>query len=129
MYNKITLVGRVGADPEVKSTPNGTPVANFSICTSENWKDPNGQKQEKVTWFTCEAWKGLAEKVIGPYVKKGDLLLIVGKMDAHKYEKDGQKRTFWKVVVQDLKMLGSKQESSGGGGYQPQPASEDDIPF
>lgn len=132
MYNKVTLVGRLGSDPEVKYTQSGTPVATFSLATSETWKK-DGNKQEKTEWHRIVAWERLGE-VCGEYLTKGKLILIEGKLQTRSWEdKEGNKRQVTEVVARDMKMLESmggnnkpgKNTSDGGG----QSIPEDDIPF
>ena len=129
MINKVTLLGRVGKDPETKQLPNDITVANFSIATNETWKDKDGNKQEKAEWHNCQAWRGLAT-VIGKYVKKGDLIYVEGKLQTRKYDKDGVTHYATDIVVSEMKMLGGKKgdgSSEGGGPSGPDDGS--DLPF
>ena len=119
--NKVILIGRVGKDPEVRYMPNGEAVANFSIATSETWKDKSGVKQEKTEWHNCVAYRRLAE-VIGEYVKKGALLYVEGKLQTRKWQtKEGQDRYSTEIIVNEMTMLGSKQ---GATDAQNHPAQE-----
>ena len=111
MKNHISLIGRVGKDPETKQLTNGV-VSNFSLATSEKYKDKQGQKQEQTEWHNITAWGKTAETV-DKYVKKGDMIGVEGKMTYQKWEdKDGNNRTT-PVVKMDmyggLIMLGSNQ--------------------
>lgn len=136
MFNQALLVGNLGKDPEVKTLPNGDKVANFSIATSETWKDKQGQKQERTVWHNIVCWCGLAE-VVEKYVKKGDRVLVTGRIDNRSYDKqDGTKGYISEIVVDNLRMLGGKRgegESSSHGnssdGSAPPPPPEDDLPF
>jgi single-strand DNA-binding protein len=109
--NKVILIGRLGKDPEIRFMPNGEGVANFSIATSESWKDKAGEKQEKTEWHNCVAYRKLAE-IIGEYLKKGSELYIEGKLTTEKYAKDGVTRYATKIIVNDMKMLGGKAAKS-----------------
>jgi single-strand DNA-binding protein len=123
MLNKVFLMGRVGKEPEVKYTPSGSAVANFSMATSEKWKNKDGKQEEKTEWHNIVAWRKLAE-ICGSYVKKGDLIHIEGKITTRTWEdRDGNKRSTTEIVANELKMLGGKKQQD------PAPGGEDDIPF
>jgi len=135
--NKVILVGRLGRDPEVRYTPNGVPVANFSIATSEEWKDKDtGEKRERTEWHRIEAWRRLGE-ICGEYLHKGKQVYIEGKLQTDAWEdRDGNKRYTTKIVAQSMQML----DSAGKGGSaepvderhpveEPVNIPEDDIPF
>lgn len=134
--NKVILVGRLGQDPEVKYTPSGVAVANFSIATSEEWKDKNtGEKKEDTQWHKIVIWRRLAE-VAGEYLHKGSQVYIEGKLQTRSWEdKEGNKRYTTEIIVRDLIMLDSKGQAqdSGPAGTNPgDPApdgSDDTIPF
>jgi single-strand DNA-binding protein len=141
MYQSITIVGRLGQDPEVRMTPSGATVASLSVGVSEKWTAKEGEKKERTDWFKVTVWNKLAE-ICGKYLKKGALVMFVGKMQQETYEKDGQKQYVWKLVASEMKMLGDKKESSEphnaygtqgyAASYAPPPArggSEDDVPF
>ena len=87
--NKVTLIGNLGADPEIRTTSNGSKVAQFSIATGRQWTTPSGEKQEKTEWHKCVAWNGkgsgLAD-VIERYVKKGDKIFVEGRIEYRQYE-------------------------------------------
>lgn len=108
MINKVTLVGRVGKDPEQHQLETGI-VVNFSLATSERWKDKSGEKQESTEWHNCKAFGSLAE-IITKYVKKGDLLYIEGKIKTRSWEKDGTKHYATDIVCNTVKMLSGKSE-------------------
>lgn len=131
MYNSATLVGNLGKDPEIKSVgSNGDKVANFSIATSETWKDKQGVKQEKTVWHNIVCWRGLAE-VVEKWVKKGDRVLIVGRIDNRSYDKpDGTKGYVSEIVADTLKMMGGKKGEGGGEAGGPSgPDDGSDLPF
>jgi len=142
--NKVILIGRLGRDPEIRYTPNGDAVANFSIATSENWKDKNtGEKKEKTEWHRLVAFRRLAE-IIGEYLTKGSQIYIEGKLQTREWDdKEGVKRYTTEIVVNQMQMLGGKNDS-GSDNYsrhsnqnqysqkQSQSLNEpenDDIPF
>ena len=146
--NKVILIGNLGADPEVRYTPDGAPVANFNLATSESWNDrSSGEKQERTEWHRLVVWRKLAE-IAGQYLKKGSKIYIEGKLQTRSWEdQSGQKRYTTEVVVNELQMLDSRGEGGGGGGgggisRDPGPAAqaesgpppaaaaeEDDLPF
>ena len=127
--NKVILVGRVGRDPELRYTPDGVAVANFSMATSESFKGKDGSKKETTEWHYCVAWRKLGE-IIGEYVKKGKLIYVEGKIQSREYEgKDGSKKKVFEIILNDMKMLdGGKGEggSSSQGGQQRKPSSVKD---
>ena len=103
MVNKAILIGRVGKDPDVR-TVGDSKVANFSVATSEKYKDRNGQKQEKTQWHRVTAWRQLAE-IIQKYVKKGILVYIEGRIEYREYESEGVKKYATDIVASEMKML------------------------
>ena len=104
--NKVTLIGRVGRDPEVRYMPNGEAVANFSLATSESWKDKNGERVTKTEWHNVTLYRKLAE-IAGQYLKKGSQVYIEGKIQSRKYTgKDGIERTAYEIICSEMKMLG-----------------------
>ena len=110
--NKVTLIGFLGRDPVVRYMPNGEAVANFSIATSESWKDKNGEKQERTEWHSITLYRRLAE-IAGQYLKKGSQVYIEGKIQSRKYTgKDGIERTAYEIIGSEMKMLGGKNDST-----------------
>jgi len=108
--NRATLIGRVGKEPEIKNFAD-TKKASFSLATSDTWKDKDGNKKESTEWHLIEAWSNLA-KIIEAHVKKGDLIMIEGKITTHSWDdKDGNKRYSTVIVANNLLMLGGKKES------------------
>lgn len=104
--NKAILIGRLGRDPEVRYMPNGEAVCNFSIATSETWKDQHGQKQERTEWHNITLYRRMAE-VAGQYLKKGSLVYIEGRIQSRKYtDKNGIERTAYEIIGSEMKMLG-----------------------
>jgi single-strand DNA-binding protein len=116
--NKVTLIGNLGNDPEVRSTTGGNRVATFSLATSRSWNNQAGDKQEKTEWHRCVVWntKGsqLAD-IVEKYVKKGDKLYVEGRIEYRQWQdKDGQTRYSTEINVRELIMLGSRSGASSG---------------
>lgn len=135
--NKVILIGRLGADPEVRYTADGTAVAKFNLATSETWKDKDGSKQEKTEWHRVVAFKKLGE-ICGEYLSKGKLVYVEGRLQTRSWDdKEGIKKYMTEVIINNMVMLGSASGSGEGGGKEvaasaePQSfgSSEDDIPF
>lgn len=126
MFNQCNFIGRLGQDPEQRFTASGTPVTNFSIATSEKYKDQNGQVQEKTEWINVVAWKQLAE-ICAQYLEKGKLVFISGKLQTRKWQdKSGQDRYSTEIVAQTMKMLDSP--GSGQSAGQPQQQNNAQAP-
>lgn len=118
--NKVILIGRLGRDPETRHMPNGDAVCNFSIATSESWKDQSGQKKERTEWHAITMYRKLAE-IAAQYLKKGSQVYIEGRIQSRKYTgKDGIERTAYEIVCSEMKMLDSKA-SGGAEQYTPAP--------
>jgi single-strand DNA-binding protein len=118
--NKVILIGNLGKDPEVRHLDNGATVANFSIATTESYKDRNtGQRVDQTEWHNIVLWRGLAD-VAEKYLKKGDSVYIEGKLRTRSWEKDGVTRYTTEVVGDQMTMLGGKRNDQGGAdsGYQ-----------
>jgi single-strand DNA-binding protein len=115
--NKVTLIGNLGNDPEVRSTTGGNRVATFSLATSRSWNDAAGAKQEKTEWHRCVVWNTKSSQladIVEKYVKKGDKLYVEGRIEYRQWQdKDGQTRYSTEINVRELIMLGG---GSGGGG-------------
>lgn len=143
--NRVTLIGNVGKDPEIRNTQSGTKCANFSVATSEQWKDKNGEKQERTEWHNCVVWNEGLVGVIEKYVKKGSKVMVEGQMQTRKWQdQSGADRWSTEVVLSgfggQLILLG---DAKGGGDRPPAqdeppsgrpakggaPAMDDDIPF
>lgn len=120
--NKVILVGNLGNDPEVRYMPNGNAVANLSLATSESWKDPQGQMQERTEWHRLTMYRRLAE-IAGEYLKKGSQIYVEGKLQTRKWQdQSGQDRYTTEIIVDQMQMLGGRGGEGGGGnaggGYQ-----------
>ena len=138
MINKAILVGRLGADPEVRYTPDGAMVTNFRIATDEQWKDKNGEKVQKTEWHKIVAFGKLAE-ICGKYLVKGKLVYLEGRIQTRAWDdKEGVKRYTTEIVASTMQMLDSKGQRSADAspGEPPHPPSgvdaplpEEDVPF
>ncbi|MGA7966469.1 MAG: single-stranded DNA-binding protein, partial [Gammaproteobacteria bacterium] len=113
--NKVILVGNLGADPEVRYTQSGSPVANLRIATSERWKDKqSGEPQERTEWHRVVLFGKLGE-IAEQYLKKGSQVYIEGRLQTRKWQgQDGQDRYSTEVVGNDMQMLGGRGGSAGG---------------
>ncbi|NDE90373.1 MAG: single-stranded DNA-binding protein [Alphaproteobacteria bacterium] len=129
--NKVILVGNLGKDPEVRAFQNGGRVANFSVATSESWKDKTtGERKDKTEWHKVEIYNDRIIDVAEKYLKKGAKVYIEGQLETRKYtDKEGQERYTTAVVLKqfrgELTMLDGKNSSSGGGEYSVDDASND----
>ena len=149
MINKVILVGNLGRDPEVRSTPSGQPVASFTLATSRRWKDKSGQRQEQTEWHQIVCWGRQAE-VAGQYLTKGKQIYVEGRLQTRQWDdKDGNKRYTTEIKADRITLLGGGGGGGGaargasmdrGGGAAPQaggghdeppmePITDDDIPF
>jgi single-strand DNA-binding protein len=129
--NKVLLIGHLGKDPELKYTPNGTAVCNFSLASSDSYKGDDGNWVDRTEWHNIVVWRKLAE-ICGQYLKKGSKIYMEGKLTTESYEKDGSKRYITKVVMSDMVMLDKKGE--GGASTETddavkEKAASDDLPF
>ncbi len=124
--NKVILVGRLGKDPEVRYLDSGKAVANFSLATSETWRDQGGEKQEKTEWHKVQAWGKLAE-ICGQYLTKGSQVYVEGRIQTRDWEdKDGNKRYTTEIVANTMQMLGAKGQDADKANSEP---ATEDIPF
>jgi len=135
VINKVMLIGRLGADPEIRYTPSGAEVATFRIATSEVWTNKNGEKEERTEWHRIVAWRNLA-KICGEYLSKGRLVYIEGKIRTRAWEdRDGNKRSTTEIEASEMKMLGGsgeqdrKAKEPEGLTAPPPKDKEEDIPF
>jgi len=145
--NKVILLGRLGQDPELKYTPGGSPVCNFSLATTESWTDKGGQKQEKTEWHRVVVWGKLAE-LCNQYLSKGRQAFLEGRLQTRSWDdKDGNKRYTTEILASTVQFIGgaSAGASNNAGvdnSYAQAPAREpeyqiasdasfaaDDIPF
>jgi single-strand DNA-binding protein len=131
--NKVILIGNLGQDPETRSFDNGRMVANFSLATSETFKNKDGEKETKTEWHRVVLWSPLAE-IAKKYLKKGSKAYIEGKIESRSYDdKDGVERHISEIKAYSLLMLGEKDKQPSQG--EPEPAKveggdiADDLPF
>ena len=133
--NKAMVIGNLGNDPEVRYTQNETPVATFSVASTERWKDSDGNKQEHTEWHRVVAWGKLAE-ICGEHLHKGDKVFIEGKLRTRKWEdQEGTTRYTTEINARELEMLGGRQEGAASPpngdtvGENIEPPMPDDVPF
>src|SRR6476660_7477069 len=127
--NKVILVGNLGADPEVRFTPGGQPVANFRIATSESWTDKSGQKQERTEWHRIVVWGKLAE-LCGEYLAKGRQCYVEGRLQTREWtDKENKKNYTTEVVANAVTFLGSRDGVGGGAGGGGRPPRQPDTDF
>jgi single-strand DNA-binding protein len=116
--NKVTIIGNLGRDPEMRYTPSGSPVTSFSVAVSRNWKTPEGESREETEWFNVECWNKLAE-ITNQYLSKGKQVYLEGrqKTDTWDDKNTGEKKYRTKLVANEMVMLGSRgdQGSAPGG--------------
>ena len=109
--NKVILIGNLGGDPEARYTSSGIAVANFSIATTDTWKDADGNKQEKTEWHNITAWKKLAE-ICQQYLHKGSRVYVEGSIGQQTWDKDGVKQYKTIITIQSMLMLDTKKEGA-----------------
>jgi len=135
--NKVILLGRLGADPEVRYTNTGTPVANFNIATSTNFTDKSGEKTERTEWHRIVASGKLGE-ICGEYLAKGKQVYVEGRLQTRDWEdRDGNKRKTTEIVAGVMQMLGAAGDRARGDASDSAPpasdppniGTEDDVPF
>ena len=114
--NKVILIGNLGKDPEVRTTPQGTTLARFSVATSTTWKDASGAKQERTEWHDVVAWEKLAQ-ICGEYLQKGKQVYVEGSLQTRSWEdQNGQKRYKTEIKASNVVMLGRREEGTRGAG-------------
>ena len=119
--NKVILMGNLGRDPEVRFMPNGDAVCNFSIATTDSWKDKAGERQEKTEWHNIVMYRRLAE-IAGEYLKKGRPVYLEGRLQIRKWQtKEGQDRYTTEIIVDSMQMLGGRD---GAPTQDSQPSSQ-----
>ena len=125
--NKVMIIGRLGKDPEMRYTPSGRPVTNFSVATSRSWNTSDGERRTETEWFNVVAWGSLAE-ICNQYLAKGRQVYIDGRLQSRSWEdNEGKRHTSVEVVANEMIMLGNRQSSDD----QPDEtqADEDEFPF
>jgi single-strand DNA-binding protein len=137
MVNKAILIGRLGKDPEVRYTPDGTMITNFNLATDEQWKDKNGEKVQKTEWHRIVTFGKLAE-ICGNYLVKGKLIFVEGRIQTRSWEdKDGVKRYTTEIIASNMQMLDSKGQNktsesspdSSPESFNNSSGPVDDVPF
>jgi len=142
--NKVMLIGRLGKDPEIRYTPDGSPVASFSLATSENWTDKSGTRQERTEWHNIVAWTRLAD-LSKRFLAKGRQVYVEGRIRTREWnDKDGNKRRTTEIIATQMVLLGSRPEGMEANAVPPSPVqrapeadqgvsdvsiTDDDIPF
>lgn len=141
--NRVTLIGNLGKDPDVRYTASGTAVANVSLATGEKFKNKSGEWEERTEWHRVTFWGRTAE-IVGEYLSKGKTVYIEGRLQTRDYEKDGVKHYVTEVVCDKMQMLGAKGDGNGSGADRsgghgsggqgsgngaPPAFQDDDIPF
>jgi single-strand DNA-binding protein len=127
--NKVILMGNLGRDPEVRFMPNGDAVCNFSIATTDTWKDKAGERQEKTEWHNIVMYRRLAE-IAGEYLKKGRPVYLEGRLQTRKWQtKEGQDRYTTEVIADSMQMLGGRDGPAPAQESQPssQPEARDEF--
>ncbi|MGD0801555.1 MAG: single-stranded DNA-binding protein [Terracidiphilus sp.] len=122
--NKVTLLGNVGKDPEIRSTPSGVMVASFGLATSDRFQDAQGNWQDRTEWHNLKAFKRTAE-IVRDYVKKGSKLYIEGKITTNSWDdkETGAKKYRTEILVNELVLLSGREEGAGGAGGYSKPAT------
>ena len=134
--NKVILVGNLGKDPEVRYLDNGVAVANFSLATTENYKNKQGERVSQTEWHNIVFWRGLAE-VAEKYLKKGDSIYVEGKLRTRRWEdKDGNAKYTTEILADNMTMLGNKRSTTSeelsntnDSDISNANETEDDLPF
>jgi len=138
--NKVIVIGNLGRDPELRYTPNGQAVANFTVATNENWTNKSGEREERTEWHRVVAWGRVAE-LCAEYLAKGRTVYVEGRLQTREWEdREGQKRRSTEIVAQTVQFLGGGRGAGAGAGARspaaepapeaptpPQP--DEDIPF
>jgi len=126
--NKVILMGNLGRDPEVRFMPNGDAVCNFSIATTDSWKDKAGERQEKTEWHNIVMYRRLAE-IAGEYLKKGRPVYLEGRLQTRKWQtKEGQDRYTTEIIADSMQMLGGRDGAPAQDTQpSPQPESKDEF--
>jgi len=117
MVNKVILLGNLGRDPEVRSTPSGQPVASFTLATNRRWRDKMGNRQEETEWHNIVVWGKQAE-IAGQYLKKGKQIYLEGRLQTRSWDdrQSGEKKYKTEIVCDNFQMLGQRGDVDSGGG-------------
>ena len=113
--NKVILIGNLGKDPEIRTTPQGTSLARFSLATTTTWKDASGAKQERTEWHDIVAWEKLAQ-ICGEYLHKGKMVYVEGSLQTRSWEdQNGQKRSKTEIKASNVVMLSRREDGARAG--------------
>jgi single-strand DNA-binding protein len=137
--NKVILIGNLGRDPELRYTPGGQAVANFTLATNERFSTKDGEKQERTEWHRIVAW-GRTGEICAQYLSKGRSVYVEGRLQTREWEdKEGQKRRTTEIVANTVQFIGGRGEGGpaapptgsggSGGGFEPGPPPADEVPF
>jgi len=125
-FNKITLIGNLGKDPELRYTPQGDAVCSFTIATNERKKDKSGEFQDVTTWFKVTLWRHQAENA-AKYLSKGRQVYIEGRLGVEEWtDRDGKERYTLAVTATDMQFIGTRADNAGGGEYSGGGSQRDD---
>jgi len=117
MYNKVILIGNLGADPELRTLDSGSRVVKISLATNENYQDKSGEWQKRTEWHNVIGWNNLADRM-AQYLKKGSMVFIEGKVTYRKWQdQEGKDRYTTDILANTMRMLEKRDPSSGGGGF------------
>ena len=126
--NRVTIIGNLGQDPEMRYTPSGKPVTSFSVAVSRSWRAPDGERREETEWFNVVAWDNLAE-TCKQYLAKGQPVYIEGRLQTRKWDdQEGKKHSRTELVASHMIILGDRR-SPGGEPPAGTAEAEDEFPF
>ncbi|MFQ6058212.1 MAG: single-stranded DNA-binding protein [Anaerolineae bacterium] len=129
MFQSVVIAGYLGADPEMRYTPSGTPVTNFRVATNRRWTNAEGKLQEETTWFRVVTWGKLAE-TCNQYLTKGRPVLVQGEIQTRSWEdQEGQTRYTWELRARTVRFLGGRAEREAPPFEVPEELPEEEIPF
>lgn len=125
--NKVMIIGRLGKDPEMRYTPSGRPVTNFSVAVSRSWNTPDGERRTETEWFNVVAWGSLAE-ICNQYLVKGRQVYVEGRLQSRNWEdSEGKRHTSVEIVANEMIMLGDRRSSEDN--TSDEQTDEDEFPF
>jgi len=125
--NKVMIIGRLGRDPEMRYTPSGRPVTNFSVATSRSWNTSDGERRTETEWFNIVAWGSLAE-ICNQYLIKGQQVYIEGRLQSRAWEDtEGKRHTSVEIIANEMIMLGERRAADEDD--LESPPDEDEFPF
>ncbi len=124
-FNRVQIIGRLGKDPENRTTRNGTAYTVFSIAVDRRWKSREGELRKETDWFNVEAWGKLGE-ICQSYLSKGRLVFLEGRLRTDRYEHDGETRYFTKIIASQMQMLDRQPRDSSEA--EPEDLTEEQVP-